>query len=200
MNNKKTTIGITGGIGSGKSHVSSLMQRELGIPVYDCDKEAKRLIATDEEIRCKLTELVGQEVFKDGKLNKKLLADFLLADAENASQVNAIVHPAVLKDFMLWAEKQETKVVALESAILFESGFVRYVDVAVCVTAPLSTRIARVMHRDGISREQTLEWMSRQWPQEEVARRADFIIVNDGWQDVDEQITRVLMALEKWNR
>jgi dephospho-CoA kinase len=74
------------------------------------------------------------------------------------------------------------------------------VDVAVCVTAPLPTRIARVMHRDGISREQTLEWMSRQWPQEEVARRADFIIVNDGCQDVDEQITRVLMALEKWKR
>lgn len=189
MNNKKTTIGITGGIGSGKSHVSSLMQRELGIPVYDCDKEAKRLIATDEEIRCKLTELVGQEVFKDGKLNKKLLADFLFADAENASQVNAIVHPAVLKDFMLWAEKQETKVVALESAILFESGFNAYVDKVLFVDAPEDVRLHRAMLRDSASETQIRARMKMQQP--ELHRlQADFVIDNSMSDD-----TRLLVQL-----
>ena len=103
MVNGKCIIGITGGIGSGKSYVSALLREKFGIPVYDCDKEAKRLTASNEEIRQKLIALVGSEVFDGNTLNKPLLADYLFADAEHASQVNAIIHPVVLKDFERWS-------------------------------------------------------------------------------------------------
>ena len=186
-------VALTGGIGSGKSYVAKRLEAH-GVHVFDCDKSAKRLMNSSPKIKEELTALVGSDAYVDGVLNKAAIARYIMSSEENVQRVNAVVHPAVAEDF------HASGLEWLESAILFESGFVRYVDVAVCVTAPLPTRIARVMHRDGISREQTLEWMSKQWPQEEVARRADFIIVNDGCQDVDEQITRVLMALEKWKR
>ena len=118
------TLGITGGIGSGKSYVSTLLQQQFGIPVYDCDAEAKRLTATNEEIRQKLIALVGPEVFEGGELNKPLLAEYLFADVENASHVNAIIHPVVLEDFVKWSSaKGDQELVGLESAILYESGF-----------------------------------------------------------------------------
>ena len=110
------TLGITGGIGGGKSYVSTLLQQQFGIPVYDCDAEAKRLTATNEEIRQKLIALVGPEVFENGELNKPLLAEYLFADVENASQVNAIIHPVVLEDFVKWSSaKGNQELVGLES-------------------------------------------------------------------------------------
>ena len=99
------TLGITGGIGSGKSYVSALLREHFGIPVYDCDAEAKRLTASDAEIRQQLIQLVGPEVFDGTALNKQCLADFLFSSAENARQVNAIIHPVVLKDFERWKEQ-----------------------------------------------------------------------------------------------
>lgn len=184
-------VALTGGIGSGKSYVAKRLLAH-GITVYDCDRAAKRLMNSSLLIKRQLTALVGDDAYVDHRLNKAAIARFLMLSEENTQKVNAIVHPAVAEDFY------STGLNWLESAILFESGFVRYVDVSVCVTAPLETRIARVMQRDGINREQTLGWMARQWPQDEVLRRADFEIVNDGVSDVDEQITRVLMALQHW--
>lgn len=184
-------VALTGGIGSGKSYVAKRMAAH-GISVYDCDRAAKRLMNTSPRIREELTALVGNDAYLDDKLNKAAIARFIMTSEENTQWVNAVVHPAVAEDF--YASGLDW----LESAILFESGFVRYVDVAVCVVAPLEMRIKRVMERDGITREQTLEWMARQWPQEEVARRADFVIVNDGVLDIDEQITLVLIAVGKW--
>ena len=177
------TIGITGGIGSGKSYVSNLLRQKFGIPVYDCDKEAKRLTAEDEEIRQRLIALVGPEVFAGGELNKPLLADYLFADIENASAVNAIIHPAVLRDFNLWASKQEDKeVVALESAILYESGFNASVDYVLFVDAPEDVRLRRAMLRDNANEAQIRARMKMQQP--ELHRlQADFIIDNSSDDD-----------------
>ena len=186
------TLGITGGIGSGKSYVSAILQKEFGIPVYDCDKEAKRLTATDKEIRQQLIELVGAEVFKDETLNKTLLADYLFSDVENASKVNAIIHPAVLKDFKFWASKQQNhELVALESAILFESGFNAFVDKILFIDAPEDVRLQRAMLRDGASEEQIKARMKMQQP--ELHRlQSDFVIDNSSSDD-----TRLLVQLRK---
>ena len=192
MMNGKCSIGITGGIGSGKSYVSALLQEHFGIPVYDCDKEAKRLTAEDLEIRQQLIALVGPEVFKGDVLNKQLLADYLFADPEHASRVNAIIHPAVLKDFVEWADKQgNEKIVGLESAILFESGFNDHVDKVLFVDASEEVRLHRAMLRDGASGEQIKARMKMQQP--EIHRnQADFIIDNNSSDD-----TRLLVQLNK---
>jgi len=138
MANGKCTIGITGGIGSGKSYVSNLLRMNFDIPVYDCDAEAKRLTSADEEIRRKLIQLVGPEVFDGQELVRKRLADYLFSDPEHASRVNAIIHPAVLEDFGQWSMVNgQCPMVALESAILFESGFNKYVDYVLFGDAPV---------------------------------------------------------------
>lgn len=173
------TIGITGGIGSGKSHISQLLWQEFGIPVYDCDKEAKRLTATNEEIRQKLIALVGPQVFDGANLNKQLLADYLFADVEHASQVNAIIHPIVLQDFKRWAEQQQDKpIVAIESAILYESGFSEMATQVLFVDAPHDVRLRRAMLRDAATEAQIRARMKMQRP--ELHRlQADFIIDNN---------------------
>ena len=191
MNTPKI-IGITGGIGSGKSYVSTLLQQKFGIPVYDCDAEAKRLTATNEEIREKLIALVGPEVFDGTTLNKKLLADYLFADIENASQVNAIIHPVVLKDFIKWTtDNGQQTIVGLESAILYESGFNDSVDYVLFVDAPEEVRLHRAMLRDAASEEQIKARMKMQQP--ELHRlQADFIIDNSSNND-----TRLLKQLNQ---
>ncbi|MBO7120615.1 MAG: dephospho-CoA kinase [Bacteroidaceae bacterium] len=172
------TIGITGGIGSGKSYVSHLLTQEFGIPVYDCDKEAKRLTAENVEIRQKLIALMGPEVFDGNKLNKPLLADYLFADIEHASAVNAIIHPVVLLDFAEWARaKSQESIVALESAILYESGFNNAVDYVLFVDAPEDVRLRRAMLRDTATEAQIRTRMKMQQP--DIHRlQADFIIDN----------------------
>jgi dephospho-CoA kinase len=186
------TIGITGGIGSGKSYVSAILREKFGIPVYDCDKEAKRLTASNEEIRQKLIALVGPEVFDGNKLNKQLLADYLFADVEHASKVNAIIHPVVLQDFKRWAEEQHEKpIVALESAILFESGLGEMVDKVLFVDAPEEVRLRRAMLRDTASEAQIRARMKMQRP--ELHRlQTDFIINNNQTDD-----SQLLNQLEK---
>lgn len=179
--------GITGGIGSGKSYVCQLL-RQRGIEVYDCDQAAKRLIRTSPDIRRELTALIGPETYIDGALNKAVVAQFLLESEANAKAIDAIVHPAVFRDF------QESGIQWMESAILFESGINRLVDRVVVVTAPEELRIQRVMQRDGISREKVLEWLQRQWPQEEVRRRADYEIINDGQHDLNSQIDKIITS------
>ena len=191
--------GITGGIGSGKSYVCRLLA-ERGITVYDCDSAAKRLMRTSHELRQQLTSLIGPDTYLptnhttgqgEWQLNKAAVAQFLLASEANAQAVDAIVHPAVFHDF------EESGLQWMESAILFESGINRLVDRVVVVTAPEEVRIHRIMQRDGISREKAKEWMSRQWPQEEVRRRADFEIINDSVADLNQQIDIFIHSIEK---
>ena len=184
-------IGITGGIGSGKSYVCHLLQ-EQGYAIYDCDNAAKRLIKTSPEIRKRLTDLIGPDTyFDDGRLNKGAVAEFLLASESNAHAVDHIVHPAVFDDFI------KSGMEWMESAIIFDSGIYRLVDRVIVVTAPEEVRIQRVMQRDGISREKVKEWMSRQLPQEVVRLLADYEIVNDGQTDLNKQLN---IILEKCNK
>lgn len=182
-------MGIAGGIGSGKSYVCKLLAKR-GIEVYDCDAAAKRLIRTSPEIHEALVGLIGEDAYVGDHLNKAAVARFLLESEAHAHAVDAIVHPAVFRDFessgMQW----------MESAIMYESGAYRLMDRVVVVTAPDEVRIQRVMARDHISREKTLQWMARQWPQDTVRRRADYEIVNDGWSDVEAQIDRFLLFLD----
>ncbi len=191
------TIGITGGIGSGKSYVSNLLRQKFGIPVYDCDKEAKRLTAEDEEIRQRLIALVGPEVFAGGGLNKQLLADYLFADVEHASAVNAIIHPIVLLDFEKWASNNgQQTTVGLESAILYESGFNASVDYVLFVDAPEDVRLRRAMLRDNASEAQIRARMKMQRP--ELHRlQADFIIDNstDDNTRLQEQLANIVYRL-----
>jgi dephospho-CoA kinase len=188
-------IGITGGIGSGKSFVCKLLA-ERGIVVYDCDDAAKRLMRTSPTLRCQLTKLIGLDTYVHSEddvwtLNKAVVARFLLASATNAKALDAIVHPAVFTDF------EQSGLNWMESAILYESGLDRMVDRVVVVTAPLEVRLQRIMERDHLSREKSMEWVARQLPQEEVRRRADFEIVNDGEADLRQQIENILITLSR---
>ena len=183
-------IGITGGIGSGKSFVCTQLARR-GITVYDCDSAAQRIMRSSDTVRTALTRLIGPETYTgDGLLNKAAVAAYLLASPQNARAIDAIVHPAVAADFLQSGNDW------MECAILFESGFDRLVDRVVVVTAPEDVRIRRVMERDGIAREKALEWMARQWPQDEVRRRADYEIVNDGVADIGGQIDELIIKLK----
>ena len=185
-------IGITGGIGSGKSYVCRLLEQR-GYAVYDCDSAAKRLIRSSPFIRRRLTALIGPETYfmESGEyiLNKKAVAEFLLKSEDNARAIDRIVHPAVFRDFI------ESGMEWMESAIIYESGIHRLVDRVIVVTAPEELRIQRVMARDEISREKVLEWMGRQLPQEEVRQRADFEIVNDGLADLNEQLDDIIKEI-----
>ena len=171
-------IGITGGIGSGKSYVCKHLQRR-GITVYDCDAAAKRIIRTSPTLQQQIIALVGS-------LDKAAMSRFLLASETNQQAMNAIIHPAVFRDF------EESGMQWMESAILYESGANKLDDKVVVVTAPYEVRIQRIMLRDSITREKAQQWISRQWPQDEVKARADFEIINDGQADIDCQIEELL--------
>ena len=181
---------ITGGIGSGKSYVCHLLEAR-GISVYDCDEAAKRLMRSDESLQMMLQHLVGDEVCRNGIIEKRVLAAFLLENDTHKQAVNDIVHPAVANDFML------SNLQWLESAILFESGFNHRVKFnhVVCVSAPLEMRVRRIMERDSITRESALQWIDRQMPQEDVAARCNFVIVNDGRRSLVPQIERLLVSV-----
>ncbi len=180
-------IAITGGIGSGKSYVADLL-RTKGIDVYDCDAAAKRLMRTSDSLKIQLQRLVGDDVYKDGQLQKRVLATYILTGEKEKQAVNDIVHPAVAKDFEASGQSW------LESAILFESGFDKRVqfDHTICVSAPREVRISRIMQRDHISREKAEAWIDAQMPQEETERRCDFVIHNDGRHDLDPQIIAII--------
>lgn len=184
-------IAITGGIGSGKSYVCERL-RKRGIEVYDCDSAAKRLIRSSAEIRHAIIERIGPSAYTaNGSLNKAAVAEFLLASEANAKAIDGIVHPAVARDFDGSGKEW------MECAILYESGFDRLVDKVIVVTAPEDTRIDRITARDGITPAKAREWLRRQWPQEEVKRRADYEIINDGNHDVDAQINEITNKLQQ---
>lgn len=189
-------LGITGGIGSGKSYISSLLHKQMNVPVYDCDTEAKRLICEDDTIRQKLTELAGASVYRNGELQKNVLADYLFASQQHVQQVNAIVHPAVRKDIGKWVKQQDSPVVAVESAILYESGFDTLVDKVLFVKAPLELRIQRSMKRDGSTREQVEARIGMQ-QSEQQQKKADFVIDNgtEGKKDLLDVLQGVLKKI-----
>lgn len=189
---KTHKYGITGGIGSGKSYVCRSIEA-AGYPVFYCDDEARRIIRTDADVRAALTALIGTSVYdEEGLPVKSVLSAYIRSGKEHADQVNAIVHPRVAEAFESWSWLQPSPAVFMECALLFEARFDRFVDTSILVKAPLETRISRIMNRDGASRQQALEWMALQMPEEEKEQRANYIINNDGVAEIAPQLQRII--------
>lgn len=188
-------LGITGGIGSGKSVVCRLLQL-MGVPVYSSDDETKRLMVRDEVIRAGLISLLGPEAYQGEALNKPLIAKYLFASADHAATINALIHPRVKQDFRRWvADHAGHPVVAIESAILVEAGFTDVVDSVVLVTAPLETRIRRAMQRDAASQQQIEQRVERQMADEERSRTAHHVIQNDDFVPLIPQVLALIASL-----
>ena len=195
-------VGITGGIGSGKSTVCAILA-EFGVAVYDSDSSAKRLMNEDHTLRERLVERFGSEVYCVEGLNRIYLAERVFGNPEELKALNAIVHPAVMDDFDRWALEQEGSYVVLESAILFEASLDRRVDVSVAVMAPEELRIERAMQRDGAQREQIVARMNNQISDEERVERAKYTIVNidiDNLRSDVEQLHRRLSYVAQAQR
>ena len=191
-------IGLTGGIGSGKSVVSHLL-KTMGIPVYIADDESKRITSTDAFIKQQLINLLGDEVYINGVLNKNLLAAYIFSDAEHAKIVNEIIHPRVKEDFVkLVAKNTKHPVVAIESAILIEAGFTDEVDIVAMVYAPMDLRLQRLALRDSSSsKEQILKRIQSQMDDEKKKALADFVIVNDEQIPVIPQVVELVKSSQQ---
>ncbi|MGB6151114.1 MAG: dephospho-CoA kinase [Pricia sp.] len=171
-------VGLTGGIGSGKTTVA-LMFAALGVPVYNSDTEAKRLMETSGEVKKALIDLLGNQAYEGQRLNKTYISKRVFATKSLLDKINSIVHPAVRKHFLAWAERQETVYVIQEAAIIFEIGSQDFYDKTILITAPESARIERIKKRDaGLSEEDIKARMRNQWNDSEKMKRADYIIEN----------------------
>ena len=194
---KPSIIGVTGGIGSGKSYICRIIS-SLGFPVYNCDAEAKKLMNTNKHIINLLKQLIGENSYdSEGNLNKPIIAQFLFANEENAHKINSVVHPVVKEDFRSWASAQNADLIFMESAILFESGFNDVVDNVITITAPPETRIERTIRRDNTTREQVIARMNQQMQDEERVRLSDYIISNNTNDNVEQQIKTIIETLSK---
>ena len=192
-------LGITGGIGSGNSYLSRLL-KEQDIPVYDTDQEAKRLMITDGIIRKSLINLLGTSVYQNDTLNKTLLSEYIFSNEDHTRRINAIVHPRVKSDFLQWASnlsQKGKKIIALESAILFESGFDNAVDYTITVSAPIDLRIQRTIQRDQTTEVQVRRRIQAQMTEEERNKRANFIIINDEKHDLYSQMSNILSLIKR---
>jgi dephospho-CoA kinase len=189
-------IGITGGIGSGKSVVSSLLN-VYNIPVYLADMEGKRLSDESPDIRKKLTDMFGMEIYVEDRLDRPKIASFIFGNEKLMEKVNKIIHPVVNKDFKHWVKEQETKLCALESAILFESGFDSDMDIVLMVYAPVELRLTRVMERDNLSEAEVMKRMNRQMSDVLKREKSDYVIVNDDIQPLIPQIEAFIKIITK---
>ncbi|MDR0574125.1 MAG: dephospho-CoA kinase [Tannerella sp.] len=189
-------IGITGGIGSGKSVVSSLFTL-AGIPVYMADDESKRLANTSPVIRKELKNLSGDDLYVEDRLDRKKLASLIFSDEVLLKKVNGIIHPVVGEDFKEWAAKQTSTCCAMESAILYESGLDKEMDVVLMVYAPVELRLTRAMLRDGASEADVMRRMNRQTPDELKRKQADFVIINNGVQPLIPQVDQFMELLSE---
>ena len=188
-------VGLTGGIGSGKSIISRLLDI-MGIPVYIADTESKRLTESSPDIRRKLTERFGPELYAAGKLNKSLLASLIFENEANRRYVNSVIHPIVRIDFEQWKMQcAPSPVAVIETAILFETGLADSVDVSVTVAAPEDLRIRRVELREGWSHASIVSRIQSQFSEEEKIRRSDYVIYNDDKQALIPQVERLMENL-----
>jgi len=187
-----TKIGITGGIGSGKTIISSLL-KAMGYPVFDADMESKRLCNQYEPLKQKLTTAFGEEIYDNaGLLNKAAFAAIIFNDSQKLQLANSIIHPQVIEAFLAWADKQSTKLVFVESAILLECALQNQVDKIVVVTAPEDIRIQRVMSREGVGAEAVKARMKNQLPEPQRLAKADYVICNDNETPVILQVEEML--------
>jgi len=184
-------IGLTGGIGSGKSTVGRVFE-QLGAPVYKADDHAKELYRTDKVLQKQVIELLGEKAYTGGELNRTWIAKQVFQDQVLLAKLNALVHPAVGRDFYAWIEKNPNAPYLIkEAAILFESGAHLAMDRIIHVYAPLETRLSRVVRRDGISNENVQARIDKQWTDEQRRAESDYEIVNDGLTLILPQILKI---------
>jgi dephospho-CoA kinase len=177
--NRPLKVGVTGGIGSGKSLVCSIF-KVLQVPVFEADLEAKILMNSNPEIRQELIVLLGENVYTgQGTLDTKRMAEIIFNDKEIIQKVNQIIHPVVRNKFIAWGQEQNSDYIIQEAAILFESGAYQLMDFNILITAPEELRIKRVMERDRTTKQKVLDRMDNQWNDEKKIKLADFIIYND---------------------
>lgn len=189
-------IGITGGIGSGKSIVANVFEH-LGIPVYKADTAAKSLMNEDPALRTAITSLFGPEAYQNGELNRSYISSLVFNDRAKLDALNSIVHPATIQYGKDWMNRQSAPYVLKEAALIFESGTQDELDYVIGVSAPLSLRIHRVMQRDQITREQVLQRMGNQLDESLKMKLCDFVIVNDDQQLVLPQVLALHAHLTK---
>ena len=189
-------IGVTGGMGSGQTYVCQLLEKR-GIPVFYTDTEAKRLIVDDSGVRQRLKDIVGNSLYnREGKLDKKVMASFLVRGKQWADQVNAVVHPAVRKAMYEWFVVQESHpIVVVECALLFESGLNKDMDKIVSVVAPLQVRLDRIVRRDGCTEEHARQMISLQQSDDYRMKCSDFVVENDGKSDILHQLDSLNLPL-----
>ena len=183
-------VGLTGGIGSGKTTVAKLFM-ELGVPVYFADQHAKRLMNTSKSLKRKLIYEFGSKAFIKGKLNRPYLAEVVFNNKAKLAAINAIVHPSVSNSFKRWASKQQSNYVIQENAILFETNSYKKFNFTILITAPFDERIRRVIERDTATRQEVISRMKNQLPDEEKVRKADFVINNLNLDQTKKEVVNI---------
>lgn len=187
-------IGVSGGIGSGKSFVCALLEKK-GFPVYYADPRAKVLMEDNDEVHQQLVEAFGSETFKNNRLNKSYIASLIFNDDSKRESINNIVHPAVERDFIQWSANQQSTIVFQESALLFDTGAYLRFDATVLVIAPRDLRLRRIMDRDKCSEQDALARIQSQGNPELYRTLANYVIYNDEVQDLDSQIESIISSL-----
>ena len=188
-------IGLTGGIGVGKTYVSKIFQ-QMGIPIFNADEQAKKCMVDDANLKAAVQLAFGENMYLKGVLQKEALAKIVFNNTEALAELNALVHPIVKQKFEDWCSLQSTSMVIKEAAILFESDAHLGLDTVVCVSSPENLRTERVQKRDGSSVEQIQSRMSKQMPQAEKEELADFLIVNDQVQLLLPQVLAIITEME----
>lgn len=180
-------VGLTGGIGSGKSTIARLFAA-LGVAVYDSDTEAKKLINTSAEIKKRIVEVFGAEAYAEGVYNRAYMADIVFRNPDKLAELNSIVHPVLADDFNQWVALQTSPYVIKEAAILFESGSYKNCDFIITVTAPETLRISRCMSRDGSTEAQVRARMAQQWTDAQRIALSDAVIENINLEETEKRV------------
>lgn len=197
INNHPFVVGITGGIGSGKSTAAKFFE-ELGIPVYNSDTRAKLIQNENSEVKAKIIAAFGEEAYDENGLNKAYLSKQVFQDNEKLKVLNSIVHPAVFKDFEAWKIAQKADIIMKEAAILIESGSYKDCDLVISVMVDKEKRIARTMERDGLTREDILARINHQITDEKRIAKSDVIIDNNGdLAHLKNEVEQALMNIKK---
>lgn len=183
-------VGLTGGIGSGKSTIAQLFE-VCGIPVYYADTEARTIMNNDSSLRAAIVDLFGQEAYTGGQLNRPYIASVIFQDKNKLASLNSLVHPATIRDSDRWLHAQSSPYAIKEAALIFESGAHQFLDQVIGVSAPEELRIRRVMFRDSVSREEITSRIKSQMQEEEKLKLCNFIIINDEQQPVIPQVLKV---------
>jgi len=189
-------VGLTGGIGSGKSTVAAMFETS-GTPVYYADKEAKRLMIEDKGLNQSIKNLLGDESYINGILNREYIASIIFKDKEKLEQLNQLIHPLTVANSLKWMSQQTEPYAIKEAALIFESNSESHLNVIIGVTSPESLRIKRIMERDGIDEVAVRQRMSRQMSEKEKMKRCDFVITNDELILLTPQVIRIHETLIK---